>query len=135
MNVMQELGIQSYCFRGTKDNAEVIRRLKENGVVALACDRVVTGHGVVVDFFGRPARLPDGPTRLAARTGAALVPAYGWRDAGGHFQVRIAPALDLASTGDADAEARENTLRLVGWVERTIRERPGQWMAFHPVWI
>ncbi len=119
----------------TDELRKLVRRLKENGVVALACDRDVTGTGAVIDFFGGPARLPEGPARLAARTGAALIPAYGWRDPGGSLQVRITPALDLAATGDADADARVNTRRLVDWLERTIRERPGQWMPFYPIWI
>lgn len=118
----------------TDELRRLVRRLKENGVVALACDRVVTGNGTLVDFFGRPARLPEGPVRLAARTGAALIPATGWRESGGRFRVQIAPPLDLAATGDADADACVNLRRLVAWLEQMIRERPGQWMAFYPVW-
>jgi lauroyl/myristoyl acyltransferase len=119
----------------TDELRRLLKRLKENGVVALACDRDVTGSGTLVEFFGRPARLPDGPVRLAARTGAALIPATGWREAGGQFRVRIAPALELAASGDADADACLNLRRLTGWLEQMIRERPGQWMAFYPVWI
>ncbi|MDH7570772.1 MAG: TIM barrel protein, partial [Armatimonadota bacterium] len=32
MNIMQELGIQSFCFRGSQTNEEVIARLKECGL-------------------------------------------------------------------------------------------------------
>jgi KDO2-lipid IV(A) lauroyltransferase len=135
LRIISELrGTMGVDIVSTDELRRLVRRLKENGVVALACDRDVTGSGALVDFFGRPARLPDGPVRLAARAGAALIPATGWREAGGGFRVHIAPPLDLASTGDADADACVNQRRLVAWLEQTIRERPGKWMAFYPVW-
>ncbi|NMI02261.1 phosphatidylinositol mannoside acyltransferase [Pseudonocardia acidicola] len=52
------------------------KRLRAGGVVCLVSDRDLTASGVEVSLFGEPARLPAGPARLAALTGALLVPAY-----------------------------------------------------------
>ena len=114
---------------------KVVRRLKQNGVVGIAFDRDVTNSGIDTEFFGQPAVFPVGVIRLAMRTGAAIVPAYGWRaDERGRFQVRVFPALELVKTGDAEADVQTNLRRLLDFFEPVIRERPGQWMAFHEVW-
>jgi lauroyl/myristoyl acyltransferase len=54
----------------------LFRALKRGGIVALPSDRDIADHGQVVKFFGAPTRLPDGPVRVALRTGAALIPAF-----------------------------------------------------------
>ncbi|MCA1553178.1 MAG: lysophospholipid acyltransferase family protein [Chloroflexi bacterium] len=114
---------------------KLMRRLKQNYVIGAAADRDVTGSGIVIEFFGKPARLPDGPVRLALRTGAALMFGYGWRAARGNFHVRIMPPIALVNTGDAERDARTNLSTLLRQIECVIHERPGQWMAFHPLWI
>ena len=52
------------------------RRLRDGGLVCLVADRDLSAAGVEVTFFGEPARLPAGPARLAAATGALLLPAF-----------------------------------------------------------
>jgi lauroyl/myristoyl acyltransferase len=115
---------------------KLVRRLKQNCVVGIAFDRDVTHSGIETEFFGQPAVFPVGVIRLALRTGAPLVPAYGWRaGAHGRFQARIQPALDLVRTGDDSADVQTNLRRLLAVFEPIIRERPGQWMPFNDVWI
>jgi KDO2-lipid IV(A) lauroyltransferase len=54
----------------------LLRRLRNGGLVCLVADRDLSASGVEVTFFGEPARLPAGPARLAAATGALLVPVF-----------------------------------------------------------
>jgi KDO2-lipid IV(A) lauroyltransferase len=54
----------------------LIERLRGGGLVCLVADRDLGGAGVEVTLFGEPARLPPGPARLAAATGALLLPAF-----------------------------------------------------------
>jgi KDO2-lipid IV(A) lauroyltransferase len=62
------------------DGAQVYRtltrRLRDGGLVCLVADRDLGASGVEVTLFGEPARLPTGPARLAAATGALLLPAF-----------------------------------------------------------
>ena len=51
-------------------------RLRAGGLVCLVADRDLGASGVDVTFFDEPARMPAGPARLAAATGALLLPAY-----------------------------------------------------------
>ena len=50
-------------------------RLRRGGVVCLVSDVDMSTGGVPVTFLGAPARLPGGAARLAAATGALLLPA------------------------------------------------------------
>ncbi len=52
------------------------QRLRDGGLVCLVADRDLSASGTEVTLFGEPARLPTGPARLAAATGALLIPAF-----------------------------------------------------------
>ena len=116
------------------DSALGIHRvIRDGGVLGILADRAVTGVGERVEFFGRPALLPSAHVALALRTGAALVPAFAWREKG-FLVARIEPPLELASTGDRDADVRAGVRRFAALLERYIKEHPEQWTVFEPVW-
>jgi phosphatidylinositol dimannoside acyltransferase len=108
----------------------LIRRLRGGGVVCLVADRDVTATGVEVQFLGEPARLPAGPARLAALTGALLVPAYprftpdGWL-------LRMAEPVPVGRGADAVATATQDVADTFG---RLIAEAPADWHALQPIW-
>lgn len=51
----------------------LIERLRQNRVVCLPADRDLSRKGIPVTFFGEQTRMPAGPARLAAMTGATLL--------------------------------------------------------------
>jgi phosphatidylinositol dimannoside acyltransferase len=51
----------------------LIERLRQNRVVCLPADRDLSRRGMPVTFFGEQTRMPAGPARLAAMTGATLL--------------------------------------------------------------
>jgi lauroyl/myristoyl acyltransferase len=113
---------------------ELFRALRRNEVVALAADRKIAGSGIVVDFFGAPARLPDGYARLSLRTGAPIIVGFSQRLPDNTFAVYLEPLLELESTGDRDRDARAGVEKVVAIMERYIGERPEQWVMSVPVW-
>jgi lauroyl/myristoyl acyltransferase len=116
------------------DSALGIHRvIRESGVLGILADRAITGVGERVEFFGRPALLPSAHVALALRTGAALIPAFAWREKGLLF-ARIEEPLELVATGDRDADVREGVRRFAAVLERYVREHPEQWTVFEPVW-
>jgi KDO2-lipid IV(A) lauroyltransferase len=116
------------------DSALGIHRvIRDGGVLGILADRAVTGVGERVEFFGRPALLPSAQVALALRTGAALVPAFAWRERG-LLIARIEEPLELVSTGDRDADVRAGVRRFAARLESYIREHPEQWTVFEPVW-
>ena len=51
----------------------LMERLQQNKVICLPADRDLSRRGVPVDFFGEKTRMPAGPARLAAVTGAQIL--------------------------------------------------------------
>jgi lauroyl/myristoyl acyltransferase len=116
------------------DSALGIHRvIRDGGVLGILADRAVTGVGERVEFFGRPALLPSAQVALALRTGAALVPAFAWRE-NGLLVAHIEEPLELVSTGDRDTDVRAGVRRFAARLESYIREHPEQWTVFEPVW-
>ncbi len=113
---------------------EIFRALKRGEIVGLACDWAIANNRRQVDFFGSPAWLPEGPVRLALRTGAPLVPVFCLRLADNTFLLRIEPALELPQTGDLEADVSAGMEMVLAVLERHISARPEQWLMIAPVW-
>lgn len=112
----------------------LFRALKRGEIVALPCDRINADNTRTVEFFGAPARLPDGPVRVALRTGAALIPAFCRRLADDSLQVRVEPEIELARTGDHEADVAAGMDQVVRAMERAIVQHPEQWLTAVPIW-
>lgn len=109
------------------------RVLRRGGILAVLGDRAVTGVGERVDFFGRPTLLPSAHVALALHTGAALVPAFTWRE-GRTLVAHIEKPLELPQTGDRAADVREGVRRFAERFEGYVSRFPEQWTVFEPVW-
>jgi phosphatidylinositol dimannoside acyltransferase len=105
------------------------RRLRAGGVVCLVADRDLTGSGVEVSFFGEPARFPTGPARLAALTGAVLMPAYPHFTPGGW----TAPIAEPVPVADRAAVPKA-TQAVADAFTRLISAAPADWHALQPIW-
>ncbi len=112
----------------------LVRALKRNQLVGLVSDLDVTRSGIVVQFFGAPARLPDGHVQLALRTGAALLPAFSLRMPDNRFAAFTEPAVVLNETGDFEADVRAGVEQTTRIMEKWIATHPDQWVQFHPIW-
>ncbi len=113
---------------------ELFRALRRNEAVVMAADRNIAGRGIVVDFFGAPARLPDGYAQLSLRTGAPIIVEFSQRLPDNTFAVYLEPLLELGATGDRDADARAIVEKVVAIMERYIGEQPEQWVMSAPLW-
>jgi len=112
----------------------LFRALRRGEVVCLPCDRDIADNASEVEFFGSPARLPDGPVRVALRTGAPLVPAFARRLPDDSFAIRVEPPIELPNTGDHEADVRAAMEKVVEALERNISRYPEQWLVIAPVW-
>lgn len=113
---------------------ELIRTLKKGGVVGLAADRDITQTGQIVEFFGRPARLPDGHLRLALKTGAPLVIGFSRRLADQTYYAYFLPSFSLPA-GETEAARLAAGMRLIiAEMERAITQDPEQWSVTVSIW-
>ncbi|MGD0679262.1 MAG: lysophospholipid acyltransferase family protein [Polyangiaceae bacterium] len=106
------------------------RHLREGGVVALQVDRVPPGRrGRDVRMFGEPARLPEGPLRLAALTGAPIVPIFAARTGHRRYTVEAYSAIRVARAAAPD-ELDAAAQRLADTMAHFVRANPTQWFHF-----
>src|SRR5690606_30769622 len=68
---------------------ELLAALRRGESVGLVGDRDITGGGMEVDFFGRPAPLPVGPPYLAIESGAPLYVVAVRREGFGRYRGRL----------------------------------------------
>ena len=111
----------------------MLRALHEHDHVALLIDqRVRAEEGVRVPFFGRPALTSPVLARLSLRTGAPVVPVFGFPEPGGAWRVKLHPPIVPSGSGEGAVLAL--TARYLAAVEREARERPEQWLWLHDRW-
>ena len=114
-----------------KDAAlSVVRALKANQAVGILIDQNTTPEeGVFIDFFGVKACAGAAFAKLAARTGAAVVPGFAfWEETERKYVLRFYPEIEI--TGDAALD----TQRIHSEIERLIRQYPDQWLCIHRRW-
>jgi lauroyl/myristoyl acyltransferase len=105
------------------------RRLRGGGVVCLVSDLDLSSSGVDVTLCGEPARLPGGAARLAAMTGALLLPAVPsfTPDAWALDIADPVPVPDRAATGKATQELADAFGAMLARV-------PADWHMLQPIW-
>ncbi len=113
---------------------DLIRMLKKGGVVGVAGDRDITQTGQVVDFFGYPARLPDGHLRLALKAGVPLVLGFSRRNPDYTYQARFLPAFHLPADGTEEERVTAGMKFIVAEIEKAIRQNPEQWTVTVSIW-
>lgn len=119
---------------GPRVTAELIRRLKQGGTIALLADRDLSGRGVEVLFFGERTTLPAGPVALADRTGATLLPVGCYFDDGPGHAFVVRPPLQVPTAATRDERVAAGTQLLARELEELIRAAPAQWHLFQPNW-
>lgn len=112
----------------------LVRALKKNEIIGLASDLDITKSGIIVPFFGAPARLPDGYAQLALKTGAPILPAFTIRKADNTFEGYAEPTIELVRTDDNQADVRAGVEQIVRVMEKWIGAHPEQWVMFHKIW-
>jgi len=111
----------------------LLERLRAGGTVCLLADRDLSGVGIPVDFFGERTKMPGGPARLAASTGAALMPVHLYFEPDGWGQWIGAP-IDLGE-GDLTSQVVRGTQALADAFAAHIAEHPTDWHMLQRLWL
>jgi KDO2-lipid IV(A) lauroyltransferase len=110
---------------------DILRRLKDNGIVAGAIDRDILGTGKPYRFFGGTVSVPTGLFEVAQRTGAGVLPVLCLREPDDTYRILgMKPFWVGPEPGASDAAVR-SSLRLF---EECIRRYPDQWHVMEPLW-
>jgi KDO2-lipid IV(A) lauroyltransferase len=108
----------------------ILKALAANRAVGILVDQNASlENGTFVNFFGVPACAFTGFAKIAARSGAAVIPGFAlWDDAENRYVLHFYPPVEI--TGDEQAD----TARIQCQLERVIREHPEQWLWIHRRW-
>jgi KDO2-lipid IV(A) lauroyltransferase len=90
--------------------------------------------GIPVPFFGRPAMTAPAVAQLALRFDCAIIPARVERLKGARFRLTAFPPIEIAKTGNRQADTLAIMTRINAVVEGWIRERPDLWFWLHRRW-
>lgn len=118
---------------GSDSLRPLLRALRDGRLVALLVDRDLTGTGEVVEFLGRPVRMPIGPAILAAATGAPIVPVAAYQAPHGRVRIEFLPEILPQAALDRRIEVTRLTQRVADAVADIIRSAPAQWHNFQPL--
>lgn len=118
--------------RGLKD---ILGQLKQNRIVGIVIDQnTTTAGGLLVDFFGHPARTTPVAAILARHRDIPVLPVFSRRLADGRHLMAVFPPLPMRKTKDPDADILGH-LRLQNLaVEAWVRACPEQWLWLHRRW-
>ena len=113
---------------------EILGHLRQNRVVGIVIDQnTTTEGGLLVDFFGRPARTTP-VAALLARRGVPVLPHLSRRLADGRHLMVILPPLPLIKTSDPQADIQRHLELQNRTIEAWVRTCPEQWLWLHRRW-
>lgn len=112
----------------------LIKALRGGHVAGIAFDRDITQTGPVVNFFGQPAKMPDGPVQLSLKFGSPVVMGFSVRQKDNRSFVYIEPPLTFEKTGHPEADICRGVQQMAGIMEKYIRKYPDQWLMFQKIW-
>jgi KDO2-lipid IV(A) lauroyltransferase len=114
-----------------KDAARaILKALAKNEAVGILVDQnTLPDEGVFVNFFGRQACANVGIVKLAAHSGAAVIPGFAlWLEKERQYVLRFYSPVPMTGDAVSDTQALQSKL------EEVIREYPDQWLWIHNRW-
>lgn len=112
---------------------EMLRLLREGGLLGLLIDQDTDVQGQFVPFFGRLAFTPRAAGDLAVRTGAPVIFGCAHRVAPTLHEV-VLRRIDVPHTGDRERDSLAVTAASTKAIEDEVRLRPDEWVWMHRRW-
>jgi KDO2-lipid IV(A) lauroyltransferase len=104
-------------------------------MVALASDKDFASNGIILNFFNKPTRFPQGPAALHFMTGAPIVPGFMLRNPDDSFTLEIGKPVEFTPTLDKKKDLVDLITLYNKILEGYIRKYPEQWYAFRQFWV
>ena len=116
------------------DRMSLIRPLKSGQMLGLISDQHASSHGVMAEFFGKPAKTVTSPARLHLATRCPIVCGFCVRTGPMQFMMRASEPLMYEKTSDPDSDILRITNDLNKRLEAFIRMYPEQYLWAHRRW-
>ncbi len=114
----------------------VFRTIRRGGIVGIVIDqRVPPLTGILVPFFGQPARTTEVPAFVSLKTGAPAVHVTSRPINDSRYVVEIGEPIWPSSVDGHEHPEVSLTQRYLEALERDIRQRPELWLWMHDRWL
>jgi KDO2-lipid IV(A) lauroyltransferase len=113
---------------------EIIKRLRENEIIAMVSDRFYEGQGVEIDFFGQSTLFPKGAVQLALETGAIIIPVFVVLKPKMKYWGIIGEPIPIRTDVDKNETVRQGVQEIAKRFEEMISRYPDQWFNFFYYW-
>lgn len=113
---------------------EAIEHLRAGRSVVSALDRPLEDSNYLLNFFGRPAKLPVHHIYLALKAQVPVVPLVVLSLPGARYRIMAADPIPMTTHPNRKTEIILNAEKVLQAMENFIRIAPHQWSMFYPVW-
>jgi Kdo2-lipid IVA lauroyltransferase/acyltransferase len=113
---------------------EVVRILKEGGLVGALGDLSGGKDGMRIRFFGRKTTAPSGMYAIAREEQVALLPVFSIREKGPYHHLALEPAFFVQKTENQAKDIEGAMQRYFNLLEGYIVKHPEQWFWFYKRW-
>jgi KDO2-lipid IV(A) lauroyltransferase len=127
-------GIRTILRESPTSSRDILKILRERGVLALIIDQDIHAPSVSVPFFGRPARTPAAAAALAVRRDIPVVPVFAERRPEGGQRFVVMKPIFPPKGGDRRQTIIELTRQFSAVLEERIRQNPEEWVWWHKRW-
>jgi phosphatidylinositol dimannoside acyltransferase len=110
------------------------QRLKAGGAVMTGLDRPLSDPRYWPKFFGRPAPMPVLHVRLALEADVPVVVIANIKLEDGRYKTFASDLITMQKFSNRARELIQNAETVLKVAEDFIRNTPGQWGMFYPVW-
>lgn len=113
---------------------KILSALNRNEAVVILMDQsVVSAEGVVADFLGKKDHIMKTPAIIARKTGSPVLPVFG-RRVGKGYLIEIGDEIELDKAEDYEQAVYNDTIRFSGHIENYIKNNPSEWLWIHRRW-
>jgi KDO2-lipid IV(A) lauroyltransferase len=113
----------------------ILKHLRTGGIVGIVIDQnTASDEGLLVDFFGHPARTTPVAALLARHRDIPVLPVLSRRLDGGRHLMAIFPPIPAENTGDLQADVLRHLQLQSRVLEAWVRAAPSQWLWLHRRW-
>jgi len=119
--------------KGPEGGRLIIKAARSGMDVAMLVDQKMN-DGIAVPFFGHPAMTAPAAATISIRYDMPIIPLRLERVRGTRFRLYVDEPPALARTGDLNTDVYNLCLWINEYMEKAIRQNPGQWLWLHQRW-
>ncbi len=127
----ETMGVELLPPSGCKET--IYDRIRQGNIVMFPMDQSVR-EGILVPFFGTPARTAASVAAFGRRTGVPVVFGWQWRIGIGKHRAMFQEPYALEYSEDRQADLERATAIFTESIEQAIRRNPHGWLWMHRRW-